>query len=252
MIAMLAIAPIASVQAAGIFSTDFDGALPPEVNLSGAESTTAFTQRPFDYVGSGNSSEGAAEIDVTALGLSGGWLFTPIAGNYNATVNLTGLVAHNTLDIGLFFNAGGGLDGADGGQIDGLQIVLDGISIFDENFGGRSPERPGYGDTLAGQTSAVIRKLGVSDAPISNLNAYREGGWGHDALYDLSLDPSLQGIAHTSSTATIEFIVNRSEADTDEYFGLANLVISDDNVVPEPSSIALLGFALVSLIRRRR
>ena len=73
--------------------------------------------------------------------------------------------------------------------------------------------------------AAIIRKLGESGAPTSNLNAYRTGGWGHDALYDLSLEPSLQGISHTASTATIEFIINRNEGDTDEYFGIANLVV---------------------------
>ena len=213
------------VHSATFFSTDFAGELPAELNVDAGD--VAYIQRPFEYAGSGNSSEGDADIDVTALGLSGEWLFTPIAGTYNATLSLTGLGPHSSLDIGLFLHAGGGLDGIDGGQDDGLEIIVDGTTVFHEHFGGRSPDREGYGDTPAGQAAALIRKSGQAAAPVSNLNSYREGGWGHDALYDLSLDPSLQGIAHTASTATIQFIVNRNEADTDEYFGLANLVVSD-------------------------
>ena len=231
-----------------VFSTDFS-TIPANLEIAGGP--VAFTQRPFDNAGSGNSAEGSADIDVTAFGLSGQWLFTPTAGQYVASLNLTGLTPGGTLDIGFFFNAGGGLDGAFGGQTDGLEVRVDGVTVFNDFFGGRSPDRPGYGDTPEGQAAAIIRKQGVDGAPASNLNGYRTGAWGHDALYDMSLEPSLQGITNTASTATIELIVTRSEADADEYFGLANLTV---NAIPEPGSLLLTGLTAVAGLgyRRRR
>lgn len=232
--------------AALVFSTDFS-TIPDNLNITGGE--VAFTQRPFDFAGSGNSAEGSADIDVATLGLSGQWLFTPTAGQYVASLTLAGLTPGGTLDIGFFFNAGGGLDGGFGGQTDGLEVRVDGVTVFDDLFGGRSPDRPGYGDTPEGQAAAIIRKQGVDGAPASNLNGYRTGAWGHDALYDMSLEPSLQGVTNTASTATIEFIVTRSEADADEYFGLANLTV---NAIPEPGSFLLVGLSAVGLTFRRR
>lgn len=209
-----------------IFSTDFT-TIPDELDIEAG--TAPYSQRPFDYVGTGESAEGSQMIDVAEFGATGQWLFTPTAGSYNATLSLTNLPPHGTLDIGFLFLAGGGLDADNGGQTDGLEIKLDGETIYGpEFFGGRSPDRAGYQDGEAAMASALIRAQGVGGAPNSNINAYRTGAWGHDALYDMSLDPSLQAIEHTASSATIEFITNRNEGDQDEYFGFANLFIGTD------------------------
>ncbi len=227
MVAALAIAATMTVHTEEVFSTDFI-TIPAELDIT--QGGIPYSQRPFDYAGSGLKAEGDQEIDVTELGLSGQWLFTPTAGDYNATLTLTGLESHSTLNIGFFLNTGGGLDGFNGGQNDSLEIKIDGVSVFGPNpFGGRFPDRPGWGDTPVGQGAAIIRKSGDNGAPASNLNSHRTGAWGHDALYDMSLDPSLQGIAHTASTATIEFITNRNEGDSDEYFALANLEVETDS-----------------------
>lgn len=242
---------MAASHATTVFTSDFS-TIPGNLDITGGD--TPYSQRAFDHVGTGVVDEGNADIDVTALGLSGQWLFTPTAGVHRAVLTLNGLDAHDFLDIGFFLNAGGGLDGAFGGQDDSVEVLVDGVSIFKGNFGGRSPDRPGYGDTPEGQAAAVIRKLGEGEAPSSNLNDYRAGAWGHDALYDMSLEPSLQGIPHTASDATIEFITNRSEADGDEYFGLANLSV-ETSVIPEPSTGALAGLAFLTFLgigRRRR
>ena len=89
----LMLCSLTPVHSATFFSTDFAGELPAELNVDAGD--VAYIQRPFEYAGSGNSSEGDADIDVTALGLSGEWLFTPIAGTYNATLSLTGLGPHS-------------------------------------------------------------------------------------------------------------------------------------------------------------
>jgi hypothetical protein len=238
-------------QGTTIFSTDFSS-IPSNLDITAGD--VAYTQRGVDFAGTGSTVEGAQDIDVTALGLTGQWLFTPSEGRYVATLNLDGLTPGGTLDIGFFLNAGGGLDGAFGGQNDSVEVAKDGVTLFNAVFGGRSPDRPGYGDTPEGQAAAMIRKAGESGAPSSNLNEFRTGAWGHDALYDMSLEPSLQGVPITASTATLEFIVNRSEAPTDEYFGLANLTI-DANPIPEPGSLTLSGLAglvVLGLRRRRR
>lgn len=237
-----------SSRATTIFSTDFS-TIPANLDITGG--SVSYTQRAFDHAGSGNASEGDQDIDVTALGLSGQWLFTPTEGQYVATLNLEGLTPGGNLDIGFFLNAGGGLDGEFGGQNDSVEVRKDGVTLFSGLFGGRSPDRPGYGDTLEGQAAAIIRKLGESGAPSSNLNDYRTDGWGHDALYDMSLEPSLQGVPITASTATIELIVNRSEAPTDEYFGFANLTV-DANPIPEAGSVTLAGCAGLTLLGLRR
>lgn len=209
-----------------VFSTDFSR-VPSELDV--AQGGVPFTLRAFDYVGSGQSTEGSQSIDVGEFGATGQWLFTPTAGNYKATLTLSNLGPHRTLDIGFLLLAGGGIDGYFGGQNDGVEIMVDGQTVFGPiGFGGRSPDRPGYQDTDEGKAAALIRTQGVDGAPASNINSYRTGAWGHDALYDMSLDPSLQGIPHTASSATIEFIANRSEADNDEYFGFANLVVETD------------------------
>lgn len=209
-----------------VFSTDFSS-IPSELDV--AQGGVPFALRAFDFVGSGQSTEGSQSIDIGEFGATGQWLFTPVAGDYKATLTLADLGVHSTLDIGFFFLAGGGLDGYFGGQNDGLEIKVDGQTVFGPTgFGGRSPDRPGYQDTDEGKAAALIRAQGVDGAPASSMNTYRTGAWGHDALYDLSLDPSLQGIPHTASSATIEFIANRSEADNDEYFGFANLVVETD------------------------
>jgi hypothetical protein len=224
-----------------VFSTDF-ATIPPELDVE--QGTVPYALRPFDFQGTGEDTEGSQQIDVTAFGATGQWLFTPNEGNYNATLSLTDLGPHSTLDIGFFFLAGGGLDGNFGGQNDSLEIKVDGETVFGpEGFGGRSPDRPGYQDSDAALQTALIRAEGVGGAPNSNLNNYRTGAWGHDALYDMSLDPSLQAIEHTASTATIEFITNRSEAPTDEYFGFANLVVETDTGGRGPFQITRIDYS---------
>lgn len=112
------------------------------------------------------------------------------------TVTLSDLPPHETLSLGLLFAAIDSLDGEGTFPAgDYFKITLDGVIIFRESF-----------------ANAIVSQVQSYDPPAEAVLARHQdlgfqgpGGYYTDSAYDFGLDPSLQNLAHTASTATLKF-----------------------------------------------
>ena len=159
------------------------------------------------------------------------------------TLTLTGLSAHESLDIKFLL---GVLDSWDGDPAstncckpDYFNVTVDGVLVYQQAFNNftfsNNPSPTGDPETnLSWGTH-----LGFS-------------GWVDSAWF-----LSLSAIPHTSSTATIKFFASGAgfQWGSDESFALDRLTVSSTAAaVPEPSSVMLLGLGLAAaaFARRRR
>jgi hypothetical protein len=173
-----------------------------------------------------------------------------------ATFSLSGLASHTTISLGMFLATGGGIDGGTGSPVgnDSFAVIVDGVTVFDNFFVGRI----GAGTTYAAPGGVQLLAPATTDTDGSDFLSARTGAWGHDALYDLSLDPALQNIAHTNSTATIQIVSRLAtnngvdvEGGNDEQLAIANFTVAT-NAIPEPAGVMLSGLAAVMLMGHRR
>jgi hypothetical protein len=242
-----------TASAVTVFSTNFSS-LPSELNIAGTNWGTA-TVHTTSFGGNTH-----AFVDVTTFGVSGNWLQVDSnAGNNQvnvATFSLSGLASHTTISLGMFLASGGGIDGGTGSPVgnDSFAVIVDGVTVFNNFFAAR----PGAGSSYAAPPGVTLLGQATTDTDGSDFLSARTGAWGHDALYDLSLDPALQNIAHTSSTATIQIVSRLAtnsgvdvETGSDEQLAIANFTVST-NAIPEPAGAVLSGLAAVMLMGRRR
>jgi hypothetical protein len=239
---MKAILTVSAVLAFGVLSSsafasiiayqdDFDGGQQSGPGITATWSGVTTLESVQGYAGYGNGGDvfGGDFLRNTTL--------------QKSTLTLTGLPSHTSVSIGFLL---GIIDSWDGASSDGnphtyddvFNVLLDGIPVFSHAF-----DEVVVGDTYtppAGGLLVFYQQLGFDPYP---------GIGFFDSGYDLSLEPALQSIPHTSSTLTIDWFASGTGygGSGDETWGIENLSVHLDGVapVPEPSSIAIFGMIAV-------
>lgn len=220
-------------QGATVFSTDFDGALPAEI-APGVATLTGV--------------QGYAGLGPVGTQFGGSFLRSP-TGNL-VTLTLNQLPAHTDISLAFLFAAIDSLDGTGTfPQGDFLTITLDGQTLLRESFANATPD----------QIQSYVPPPGGELARRVDLGFSGPGGYYTDSAYNLGLEPRLQHVQHTASSAVFTFQIEGPGIQPldDESWAMDQLVVSVNAVstVPEPSAAGLglvwLG-ALVALQRRRR
>lgn len=170
-------------------------------------------------------------------------------GNQSVSLALSSLPAHTqlTLTFDLFIIASwDGNDIPGGGQADIFDVSIQGGTNLlhttfenDAAFSHRAQAYPGPfpGSSFPGMTGASeTNTLGYS---------FDTGGGNvfGDTVYRLSVT-----FAHSASAITVNFASSLNQSIDDESWGLDNVVVA----IPEPSSLALCGFAAIYLMALRR
>lgn len=220
-------------QGATVFSTDFDGALPAEI-APGVATLTGV--------------QGYAGLGPVGTQFGGSFLRSP-TGNL-VTLTLNQLPEHTDISLAFLFAAIDSLDGTGTfPQGDFLTITLDGQTLLRESFANATPD----------QIQSYVPPPGGELARRVDLGFSGPGGYYTDSAYNLGLEPRLQHVQHTASSAVFTFQIEGPGIQPldDESWAMDQLVVSVNAVstVPEPSAagLGLVGLgALVALQRRRR
>ncbi len=199
-----------------VFSTDFESGAPAEWGGTfNVELTQGLSAFGFDRQFSRNA---AAPAQPT-------------------TLTLTNLPAHDSVSIKFLLAIIDSWDG-DGGNPgpDSFNIAVDGNTVFSHTFASAS------GSSNYNAPAGVF--LGAGNFGFNSWNDY---------VYDLGLDPTLSGIAHTASTLTIDLYASGPgwQGFDDESWGVDNVVVSV-NTVPAPGALGIAGAGLLAGLRRRR
>lgn len=216
-----------------VFSTDFNGALPSQIN-PGSTNGGGFLTPVQGYAGLGPSGN-----------QFGGNMLRSPTGN-TVTLTLNGLPAHDTISLRFLFAAIDSLDGTGTfPQGDFFKIVFDGNVLFSESFA----------NALTTQIQSYVPPAGVELARRQDLGFTTGESVYLDSAYNLGADPRFLDFAHTGSTAVIEFFIfgPGNQSLDDESWGMDNLTVSVSTIgrptgqVPLPGSLALLGLGLAGL-----
>jgi hypothetical protein len=231
-LAGLTSAPFANAAPVSVFSTDFNGALAPEITPG-----TAFLTGVQGYAGLGPVGN-----------QFGGNFLRSETGNV-VILNLTGLPAHDTITLNFLFAA---IDSLDGTGVfpsgDFFKIVFDGNTLFSESFA----------NALPSQIQSYVPPPGVELARHVDLGFSGPGSFYTDSAYNFGADPAFADFAHSSSSLTLEFFIfgPGNQDINDESWAMDNLVVSVDTIgrqiVPEPFTLSLFGAGLAGAVALRR
>ncbi len=154
------------------------------------------------------------------------------------TLTLTGLPPHTSIDLNFLLAIMDSWDGGNGDYgPDILTVSVGGVIVFSETFG--------FGDPSFVPPPGVL----LTEETALGFNA----GW-LDAAYDMSVNPTFEGIAHTSSTLTIEWVASGDgwQGIDDESWAIDNLEVALDGKVDidikpgsDPNSIKLASKGVV-------
>ena len=191
-----------------------------------------------------------------ALGFGQRWLVNSGAGNAvdpgsgifeqtnsgKATLHLTGLPPHSSVDLGFLLAMGDSLDSGNSRNLDGeFDVLIDGLVQF--SF---TPDSGGDGFAGTPGTRTLATKANLAYAYIEQWEDNSGNGpldennrtprsWTLDSAYDVAAVPDLIGIPHTSDSLTVEFIHRISSDPEDEHLAIDNVRIelsSDSDGMP--------------------
>lgn len=187
---------------------------------------------------------------------SGDFLRNTTTGNpaLPTILTLNGLPSHASISLDFLLAV---IDSWDGSSSAGnmnsfsdlFNVRVDGVTVFSQGI-----DEVVLGDNYLPPADGLVvfkQQLGFSTGP--------GVGW-FDSGYDMGLEPSLQDIAHTASSVTIEWFGSGSgygigpstgNDGTDETWGIENLRVTV-NPVPEPSGLTLLATGVTRAIGYRR
>ena len=187
---------------ATVISTDFEGALPPSIDVGDCAGTPSQGYAPLGLAGN--------QFGATFLRCQTG----------NAIViNVTNLPTHTKLSLGFLFAAIDSLDGTGSFPAgDFVKITLDGTEIFRESFA----------NAELTQIQSYIAPPGGELARHVDLGFSGPGGNYTDSAYDMNVDGRFQNLPHTGSTATIMFTLEGAGVQSldDESWAIDNLRIT--------------------------
>lgn len=225
----LSLGAMSPARAEVVFSADFESGLPAQVLPGLAELTDV---------------QFFAGLGPVEHPFAGSFLRSP-TGN-EITLTLTDLPGHTEISLGFLLAAIDSLDGTGTfPQGDFLRITLDGVQVFRESFA----------NALESQVQSYVPPPGGELARHVDLGFEGPGGYYTDSAYDMFLEPTLQNLAHTASTAVFTFVMEGPGVQelSDESWAMDQLTVSV-TPVPEPSAIwlALAGLVGAGWLRRRR
>jgi len=222
-------------QATTVFSTDFDGTLPTEISPGVATLTGV---------------QGYAGLGPLGMQFGGNFLRSP-TGNL-IILTLDRLPEHTDISLSFLFAAIDSLDGTGTfPQGDFLTITLDGQTLLRESFA----------NATASQIQSYVPPPGGELARRVDLGFSGPGGFYTDSAYNFGVEPRLQRVPHTASSAVFTFQIEGPGIQPldDESWAMDQLIVSVTAVstVPEaPAALSaltgLMGLGVLASRHRRR
>jgi hypothetical protein len=220
LVAALAMLPATAAASIQVFSENFEGVVSSQLSgVTTIEGTQGFA----------------------AYGFGTKFLRNTTTGNpaQKTILTLTGLAAHDKIDINFLFGAIDSWDSTNGtARPDYFNVTVDGVLVFQPTF--------------AIASGSVNYSNGLLNGP--NPTQLGFSSW-NDRAYDFGLAPELHNIAHTASSLTIEFFASGAgwQGGSDESWAMDGLEVRiNPTGIPLPGTMLLLGSGLMGLGAWRR